>query len=161
MAFFDKLKEATGNLAAATANAAQKAKESYEAGVQKRQEEKAAAEAHAAEMRQIAEERAREIENAILEYGKNNTDGFFSKNTVDEIFNDLSKSIPTLSKTTVYNTLKIFAEKGAILSLTIDEKMVRFDGYNQRHAHFRCLNCNKVFDIPLNHDVEFPKEEAT
>lgn len=86
MAFFDKLKEATGNLAAATANAAQKAKESYEAGVQKRQEEKAAAEAHAAEMRQIAEERAREIENAILEYGKNNTDGFFSKNTVDEIF---------------------------------------------------------------------------
>lgn len=81
--------------------------------------------------------------------------------TVDEIFNDLSKSIPTLSKTTVYNTLKIFAEKGAILSLTIDEKMVRFDGYNQRHAHFRCLNCNKVFDIPLNHDVEFPKEEAT
>ena len=112
-------------------------------------------------MRQIAEERAREIENAILEYGKNNTDGFFSKNTVDEIFNDLSKSIPTLSKTTVYNTLKIFAEKGAILSLTIDEKMVRFDGYNQRHAHFRCLNCNKVFDIPLNHDVEFPKEEAT
>lgn len=78
--------------------------------------------------------------------------------TVDEIFNELSKTIPTLSKTTVYNTLKVFAEKGAILSLTIDEKMVRFDGHKHRHAHFRCLSCDEVFDIKLEHDVEFPKE---
>ena len=45
--------------------------------------------------------------------------------TVDDIFHDLHDAIPTLSKTTVYNTLKLFSEKGAILSLTIDEK--KFD----------------------------------
>ena len=61
--------------------------------------------------------------------------------TVDEIFNDLSKSIPTLSKTTVYNTLKIFAEKGAILSLKIEEKMVRFDGY-VHNCHERGSYCH-------------------
>ncbi|MBR5784599.1 MAG: transcriptional repressor [Bacteroidales bacterium] len=81
--------------------------------------------------------------------------------TVDEIFNDLHKAIPTLSKTTVYNTLKVFAEKGAILSLTIDEKMVRFDGYKQRHAHFKCISCNEIYDVELDHDVEFPNNETT
>lgn len=40
--------------------------------------------------------------------------------TADEIFNALSPSMPTLSKTTVYNTLKLFAEQGAVLSLDID-----------------------------------------
>ena len=32
--------------------------------------------------------------------------------TVDKIFNDLYPQIPTLSKTTVYNTLKLFAYQG-------------------------------------------------
>ena len=81
--------------------------------------------------------------------------------TVDEIYAKLQKKIPTLSKTTIYNTLKVFAEKGAILSLTIDEKMVRFDGYKQRHAHFRCLSCDKIFDVVLDNDVEFPLNEET
>ena len=80
--------------------------------------------------------------------------------TVDDIFHDLHDAIPTLSRTTVYNTLKLFAEKGAILSLTIDEKKVRFDGYKQRHAHFRCLECDEVFDISLDRDVEFPQEDG-
>ena len=30
--------------------------------------------------------------------------------TVDEIYSSLAPSIPTLSKTTVYNTLKLFVE---------------------------------------------------
>ena len=33
--------------------------------------------------------------------------------TVDEIYTALSPSIPTLSKTTVYNTLKLLSEQGA------------------------------------------------
>ena len=33
--------------------------------------------------------------------------------TVDEIYTALSPTIPTLSKTTVYNTLKILTEEGA------------------------------------------------
>ena len=41
--------------------------------------------------------------------------------TVDEIYTALSPSIPTLSKTTVYNTLKLLSEQGAAQTLTIDE----------------------------------------
>lgn len=43
---------------------------------------------------------------------------------IDEIYTALCKEIPTLSKTTVYNTLKLFVEHGAAKMLTIDEKML-------------------------------------
>ena len=37
--------------------------------------------------------------------------------TADEIYLALSPSMPTLSKTTVYNTLKLLVEAGAVLDL--------------------------------------------
>lgn len=47
--------------------------------------------------------------------------------TVDEIYTALSPSIPTLSKTTVYNTLKLLSEQGAAQTLTIDERNTCYD----------------------------------
>ncbi len=69
--------------------------------------------------------------------------------TIDEIFNDLRSSHPTLSKTTIYNTLKLFEEKGAAFCLSIDEKNARFDGYTTDHAHFICTKCGKVLDMDI------------
>jgi Fur family peroxide stress response transcriptional regulator len=40
--------------------------------------------------------------------------------TVDQIYTDLHKEIPTLSKTTVYNTLRMLAEEGLVKVITID-----------------------------------------
>jgi len=68
--------------------------------------------------------------------------------TADEIYAALIDQIPTLSKTTVYNTLNLFQQQGAILALTIDDKNVRFDIDTSDHAHFKCLNCGQVFDVP-------------
>lgn len=48
--------------------------------------------------------------------------------TVDEIYTALSPSMPTLSKTTVYNTLRLLAEHGAVLELDMDSRNTRFDG---------------------------------
>ena len=72
--------------------------------------------------------------------------------TADEIHSALITKIPTLSKTTVYNTLKLFVEHGAVTMLTIDEKNVKFDVETSDHAHFLCKKCNKVYDIPLYMD---------
>lgn len=69
--------------------------------------------------------------------------------TSDEIFEDLRHEIPTLSKTTVYNTLKYFTEKGAVLNLSIDERNARFDGYTHEHAHFLCEKCGHVSDLEV------------
>ena len=69
--------------------------------------------------------------------------------TADIIFNDLYPSIPTLSKTTVYNTLKLLEEQGAINAISIDDKNVRYDADISNHAHFKCKQCGSVHDIPL------------
>ena len=68
--------------------------------------------------------------------------------TADMIYTALQPEMPTLSKTTVYNILKLLAEKGAVQILTIDEKNVRFDGDITPHAHFQCRTCEKVYDLP-------------
>lgn len=69
--------------------------------------------------------------------------------TADEIYLSLCPSMPTLSKTTVYNTLKLLEEQGAVMSITIDEKNLRYDATTSSHAHFRCRCCGKIFDLEL------------
>ena len=68
--------------------------------------------------------------------------------SIEEIYLALCDDIPTLSKTTVYNTLKLFVEHGAAQMLTIDERSVCYDGDITLHAHFLCKHCNKIFDLP-------------
>ena len=70
--------------------------------------------------------------------------------TAEMIFNELFPSIPTLSKTTVYNTLNLLTEKGAILMIGIDEKNARYDGDTSPHAHFRCKGCGCIYDVPID-----------
>ena len=67
--------------------------------------------------------------------------------TIDEIYMALSPSMPTLSKTTVYNTLDLFVEHGAVRALGIDEKNARYDVDISAHAHFMCRSCGAVHDI--------------
>lgn len=67
--------------------------------------------------------------------------------TIDEIYLALSPNMPTLSKTTVYNTLDLFVEKGAVRALAIDERNARYDVDISAHAHFICKSCGKVHDI--------------
>jgi len=68
--------------------------------------------------------------------------------SADEIYTSLSDAMPTLSKTTVYNTLKLLSENGAALMLTIDENKVCFDGDITPHTHFFCTKCGRIYDLP-------------
>lgn len=67
--------------------------------------------------------------------------------TIEEIYKSLSPDMPTLSKTTIYNTLKLFVENGAASMLTINEKTTCYDYDTSPHAHFICKKCNKVTDL--------------
>jgi Fe2+ or Zn2+ uptake regulation protein len=68
----------------------------------------------------------------------------------DTVFNALSPQIPTLSKTTVYNILKLFAETGVVRCITIDEKTQRFDADISEHAHFKCKHCGTIIDLLIS-----------
>ena len=78
--------------------------------------------------------------------------------TADEVFEATRKEIPTLSKTTVYNTLRLFVDNGAAIYVGIEEKNARFDGFVESHAHFRCKNCGKIIDLTLNVESFIPKD---
>lgn len=72
--------------------------------------------------------------------------------TIEEMYHALSPAMPTLSKTTIYNTLKLFVENGAAMMLTINEKTSCYDSDTSPHAHFICKKCNRVID--MFHGVE-------
>lgn len=78
--------------------------------------------------------------------------------TVDRIFQDLLPENPTLSKTTVYNTLKLLLEEGVINAIGIDEKTMHFDGDLSSHDHFRCRKCGCILDVPAG-VLQYPDAE--
>ena len=78
--------------------------------------------------------------------------------TVDEIYTTLLPNMPTLSKTTVYNTLKLLSEQGAAQTLTIDERNTCYDANTSPHAHFLCKHCGRVYDLPMDNNMKQVEE---
>lgn len=69
--------------------------------------------------------------------------------TVDTIFRDLHPTMPTLSRTTVYNTLELFHSRGAVKELNIDGNTSRYDARTDTHAHFVCRLCGRIIDMDM------------
>lgn len=88
---------------------------------------------------------------AILEY----LNTHFTHPTVDEIYAALAPTMPTLSKTTVYNTLRSLTDAGLALALTLDDKNTHYDGTLHPHAHGICCACGQIKDIFLHNENTF------
>lgn len=72
--------------------------------------------------------------------------------TVDEIYNELSTELITLSKTTVYNTLNLFVKNNVAIHILIEDNEIRYDADVSNHGHFKCISCNKIYDF--DYDLE-------
>lgn len=79
--------------------------------------------------------------------------------TVEQIYAALSPGMPTLSKTTVYNTLKILESRGAIVCIDIDHASERYDADTSVHGHSLCRHCGTVSDVLLR-DSRFAGKNA-
>ena len=66
--------------------------------------------------------------------------------TVDMVYKALAPEYPTLSKTTVYQTLETLYECGLVHKVP-EEGEMRFDAELSKHGHFKCTKCNGIFDI--------------
>lgn len=73
--------------------------------------------------------------------------------TVDQIFTDLQKDIPTLSKTTVYNTLRILAGARLVRIITIEDNETRYDIVVENHGHFKCESCGAIYNFHIDVDL--------
>ena len=75
----------------------------------------------------------------------------------EDIYCALLPSMPTLSRTTVYNTLRLLTEQGAVCQLPLDDRRVCYDAHVEAHAHFLCTRCGALADFrftDLTHDIE-------
>lgn len=71
----------------------------------------------------------------------------FTHPKVEDVYAGLNKKMPTLSRTTVYNTLRLLSDHKAVQMITIDEHRVCYDGNTDPHVHFYCKECEKVIDM--------------
>lgn len=69
--------------------------------------------------------------------------------TADQIYSALLPHMPTLSKMTVYNTLRAFIERGICRDVRIERDIVRYDPCLEDHGHFKCGVCATVHDVPM------------
>ena len=69
--------------------------------------------------------------------------------TADQIYSELKKSTPSLSKTTVYNTLQHLGDHDLVHPLTISGSESRFDSVINPHHHFLCKTCGDIIDIEI------------
>ena len=74
--------------------------------------------------------------------------------TVEDVFEEIHKRHPTISKTTVYRNLRQLADDGEIRQILIPDGSERFDKRADQHFHFKCKTCDAIFDI----DADYQKE---
>lgn len=78
--------------------------------------------------------------------------------TAEEIYQFMKKEFPTLSFTTVYNTLHSLHEMGILREYHFGEAS-RFEMAEENHHHFLCMSCGKMEDIP-HQDIEITPNES-
>lgn len=80
---------------------------------------------------------------SVIRYLLGNTD----HPTAAAIYGDLKKKYPSLSFSTVYNTLDMLERIGEIQSLNLFEEFLNYDPETGNHYHLVCRECNEIVDI--------------
>lgn len=74
--------------------------------------------------------------------------------TAEEIYANLVKDNPMLSRTTVFSNVRLLAETGLINDIDILSDSTRYDTpTDPPHAHFICRSCHRIFDISLSNPL--------
>jgi len=60
----------------------------------------------------------------------------------------VSARLPSISRATVYATLRLFAERGLVRELALEEGRVVFDPKLERHHHFIDDESGAIVDVP-------------
>ena len=93
---------------------------------------------------------------AILRY----LEGNIEHPSADDIYKAMSKRFPTMSFSTVYNTLETLRRHGQIIELNFDPFKKRFDPDPKPHHHFICVRCQKILDVRNEFSLKPPRIES-
>jgi len=67
--------------------------------------------------------------------------------TADQIYDEVRREIPNISKGTVYRNLQVLQEDGVISELNLNGTLSRYEAKRESHYHFRCEKCGRIFDL--------------
>jgi len=76
--------------------------------------------------------------------------------SVDETLAVVRKTVPTVTRDSVYRILNEFASLGILARLDA-LSAARYDSWMGPHAHFICERCGKIADYLLPADLPLPK----
>jgi Fur family peroxide stress response transcriptional regulator len=66
-----------------------------------------------------------------------------------QVYDSLVQEMPSLSRTTIYNTLNALAEKGLIGVVRALSGETRYEYTDRGHCHFFCTSCGTMIDTEL------------
>lgn len=70
--------------------------------------------------------------------------------TAEIIYREARRVLPNISLGTVYRNLNFLRDQGSVREIRPSEGgSSRFDGMETPHAHFHCVRCSALLDIPL------------
>lgn len=79
--------------------------------------------------------------------------------TAHMLYEQLRPEYPSLSLTTVYNTLETLVELGVVNPLShFGEDPTRYDANTSPHAHLLCIKCNRLIDFSSRYVQSLDKE---
>ena len=67
--------------------------------------------------------------------------------TADMVYAAARLREPSISLGTVYRNLKTLSENGEVDTLETIDKKLHYDGNVNKHGHFICAQCYKIYDI--------------
>ena len=70
--------------------------------------------------------------------------------SADQVWDEVRKGFPMLSRATVYNTLNLFVSKGLLRELVLAPGRVVFDPKVDPHHHFIEDATGRIHDVPWN-----------
>ena len=68
--------------------------------------------------------------------------------TADKLYELIRPFMPTISLATVYRNLNQLVDNGIIRKISGLDGSVHYDHCVEKHYHFICTCCNKVYDVP-------------
>lgn len=78
--------------------------------------------------------------------------------TSADVYEEVRKQHPSISRATVYRNLGVLAERGEVLRVELPNGADRYDFLNKPHYHARCRVCGRVFDVDMPYHADIAQE---
>ena len=74
--------------------------------------------------------------------------------SIEEIYNEVVKTYPSLSLATIYKNIIIMVESGVLTEVPIEGKKPKYELRKEDHVHLICIECGEVEDRPRTEETD-------